>query len=440
MAKEVIMPKFGFTQETADIVRWLKHEGDPVEMGDLIAEVTTDKVNMEVEAMDSGILAGLKYREGDTVPVAQVIAYILKPGESLPTDAPPPSQPRPDLVSRGAPAAEVVPSPIAATPIAMRVAQELNVDLTRVPGSGIGGRITREDVEGFSRRGSTSGGKVCATPSARRAAREQGIELTQVPGTGPHGRVQTPDVILFSQNKTPVEADIHRRESIVGLGTEAEVVPMSSMRRTIASRLQQSYQQVPHIFFDAEIDMTAIEGLRVYAGKVSITAFITRITAWALTKHPFINSRLDGSNILLMKNINIGIAIALDDGLIVPVIRNADQKPVLQIADEISSLTERAKANQLKLEDLADGTFTISNLGMFGVDRFTAIINPPQTAILAVSRAVKKFVPDEKDQPVLRPMMTVTLAVDHRVIDGALAALFLRDLRDGLERPGRLIL
>jgi pyruvate dehydrogenase E2 component (dihydrolipoamide acetyltransferase) len=224
------------------------------------------------------------------------------------------------------------------------------------------------------------------------------------------------------------------------VGTEVEVVPMSSMRRTIASRLQQSYQQVPHIFFDADVDLTAIEGLRAYAGKVSITAFLTRITAWALTKHPFINSRLDGGNILLMKNINIGIAIALDDGLIVPVIRNADQKPVLQIAQEISSLTERARASQLKLEDLADGTFTISNLGMFGVDRFTAIINPPQTAILAVSRAVKKFVPDENDQPVLRPMMTVTLAVDHRVIDGALAALFLRDLRDGLERPGRIIL
>jgi pyruvate dehydrogenase E2 component (dihydrolipoamide acetyltransferase) len=315
------------------------------------------------------------------------------------------------------------------------------VDVRRVTGSGIGGRITREDVEGFARGRSAPAGKVRATPSARRIARELGVELNQLQGTGPHGRVQTPDVILFTQTQPFGETQAHSDAPVVGIGTEADAIPMSSIRRTIASRVQQSYQQVPHIFLDADIDLTAIEELRADAGtKVSITAFITRITAWALTKHPFINSRLDGGNILLMKNINIGIAVALEDGLIVPVIRNADLKPVLQIANEISSLTERARANQLKLDDLADGTFTISNLGMFGVDRFTAIINPPQTAILAVSRAAKKFVPDENDQPVLRPMMTVTLSVDHRVIDGALAAQFLRDLRDGLERPGRIIL
>ena len=438
MAKEVIMPKFGFTQETAEIVKWLKHEGDKVEMGDLIAEVTTDKVNMEVEAMDEGILAGLKYKEGDVVPIAQVIAYILKPGEEVPksTEAPAPSQPQADSAPSAAVTAQAIPAAGAnATPVAARVAQDLNVDLSRVAGSGSGGRITREDVEAFAHGQVFVGGKVRATPSARRIANESSVDLHQVSGTGPNGRIQGPDVVQFAQRAPSMQPGV-----MLIAGNDAEVIPMSSMRRTIASRLQQSYQQSPHIYFDAEVDITELEKLRAFAGKVSMTAFITRIVAWALTRHPYINSQLNGNDILLMKNINIGIAVALDNGLIVPVLRNANEKSVLKIATEIGEIAEKAKSNQLKPEDLADGTFTISNLGMFGVDRFTAIINPPQTAILAVSRAVKKFVPDENDQPTVRSMMNITLSVDHRVIDGAVAAKFLSDLRDGLEGPGRIIL
>lgn len=440
MAKEVIMPKFGFTQETAEIVKWLKQEGDKVEMGDLIAEVTTDKVNMEVEAMDEGILAGLKYKEGDVVPVAQVIAYIIKPGEKVPksTEAPVPLQPQAASAPSAPVPSQTVPAGGAggnATPVAARVAQDLNVDLSRVTGSGSGGRITREDVEAFARGQVSSNGKVRATPSARRIANENSVVLNQVQGTGPNGRIQGPDVIQFAQRGPSMQPGV-----MPLAGYEAEIIPMTSMRRTIASRLQQSYQQSPHIYFDAEVDITELEKLRAFAGKVSMTAFITRIAAWALTKHPYINSQIDGNNILLMKNINIGIAVALDNGLIVPVLRNANEKSVLKIATEIGEIAEKAKSNQLKPEDLADGTFTISNLGMFGVDRFTAIINPPQTAILAVSRAAKKFVPDANDQPTVRSMMNITLSVDHRVIDGAVAAKFLSDLRDGLEGPGRIIL
>ena len=437
MAKEVIMPKFGFTQETAEIVKWLKQEGDKVEMGDLIAEVTTDKVNMEVEAMDEGILAGLKYKEGDVVPIAQVIAYILKPGEEVPksTEAPVLSQAQTASAPTETVNAQAVPAGANATPVAARVATDLNIDLSRVAGSGSGGRITREDVESYARGQVSANGKVRATPSARRIANESNVDLHQVQGTGPNGRIQGPDVIQFSQRGPSIQPGMMPLS-----GNEAEVVPMSSMRRTIANRLQQSYQQSPHIYFDADIDVTELEKLRAYAGKVSMTAFITRIVAWALIRHPYINSQLNGNDILLMKNINIGLAVALDNGLIVPVIRNANNKSVLQIATEIADFAEKAKANQLKPDDLTDGTFTISNLGMFGVDRFTAIINPPQTAILAISRAMKKFVPDENDQPTVRSMMTVTLSVDHRVIDGAVAAQFLRDLRDGLESPGRIIL
>ncbi len=439
MAKEVIMPKFGFTQETAEIVEWVKHEGDAVEVGDLIVEVTTDKVNMEVDATEDGILSGLKYKEGDIVPVATVIAYILKPGDSLPSDSAPvasSSAPQPVSVSPSIPA----PSS-SATPVAMRVAQELNVDLTKISGSGIGGRITREDVESHAKQGTE---KISATPAARRIAREQGVDLSLVTGSGPNGRIQGDDVFRIKTGSVApviVEKAVAKATETTG---DSEVVPMSSIRRTIANRLQQSAQQAPHIFFDAEIDITALEVLRQRSNqrgeKIGLTALITRIVAWALTKHPYINSQLHVTNILLMKNINVGVAVALDNGLIVPVIRNADKKSVFNISTEINLLAEKARQNNLKPDDLVEGTFTISNLGMFGVDRFTAIINPPQSAVLAVSRAVKKFIPDEAGNPVLRPMMTVTLSADHRVIDGAVAAQFLSDLRSGLEQPEIIIL
>jgi pyruvate dehydrogenase E2 component (dihydrolipoamide acetyltransferase) len=220
------------------------------------------------------------------------------------------------------------------------------------------------------------------------------------------------------------------------------------MRRTIAQRLQKSYQESPHIFFEAEIDVTGAEALRATANerlgkgqlKVSLTALIARACAWALGRHPMVNARIEGDDILLLAEINLGIAVALDaaeygGGLIVPVVRDVPRKGLAQLAAEIADLAERARTNRLRPDDVAGGTFTISNLGMFGVDRFTAIINPPQAAILAVGRVRKQFVPDAADQPVARPLMSVTLSADHRIVDGAVAARFLKDLRDGLERP-----
>jgi pyruvate dehydrogenase E2 component (dihydrolipoamide acetyltransferase) len=447
MAKEVIMPKFGFTQESAEIVKWLKHEGDAVEMGDPIAEVTTDKVNMEVEATESGILAGLRYKEGDIVPVTQIIAFIIKPGESAPQ-----LQMETDLSSLQLESAvnqQPLPSTATAniTPVAMRVAQDLGVNPQQIVGTGIGGRITREDVEAFVHNQS-SDGKIRATPAARRVAREQNIDLHSVHGTGPSGRVQGSDVVQFAAIKSSARAVPDKSASATFDEMEAEIVSMTSIRRTIAERLQHSHQEAPHIYLDVNVDVTALEALRQRANKtpqansvkISLTALIIRIAAWALGRNPYINSRLDGNKVLLFKEINIGMAVALENGLIVPVIRNADKKSVFNVATEMTSLTERARLNQLHPNDLANGTFTISNLGMFGVDRFTAIINPPQSAILAIGRVTKRFMPDENEKPVLRPMMTVTLSADHRVVDGAVAAIFLRDLRDGLEHPEMIIL
>lgn len=448
------MPKFGFTQESAQIVRWLKQAGDAVEQGDPIAEVTTDKVNMEVEAPATGILDGLRFGEGDTVPVTEIIAFIRGAQETLPAGTPAPATsaaPAPAAPVPSANAPEVRAS-APATPVAAKLAADLGVDVNHVAGTGPGGRVTRRDVEAHAAQSAPAAeGKVRAAPAARRVARELGVDLATVAGSGPGGRVQSADVqaearrMTTDAGRTPAQAEAAagpRPASLV-----VKTVPLAGMRRTIAQRLQKSFQEAPHIFFDAEIDVTAAEGLRARANarlskdqpKISLTAIVAKACAWALGRHPWLNSWLIGDEIQVCGDVNLGVAVALEEGLIVPVVPAAQTKGLAQLAAEIADLAERARTNRLRPDDVAGGTFTISNLGMFGVDRFTAILNPPQVGILAVSRARKQFVPDEHDQPVARPLMTVTLSADHRVVDGAAAARFLADLRAALEDPGLLL-
>lgn len=462
MAHEVIMPKFGFTQETAEIVRWLKHEGDVVEQGEPIAEVTTDKVNMEVEAPASGILSGIRYREGEVVPVTQVIAYILQPGEALPGGP-------------AAPTSSVTPSPATtitaeqpieagsarATPVAARLAEAEGVDLSQVQGSGPGGRITRKDVEAYLASRAEVEGKVRAVPAARRLARELGVDLKQVVGSGPQGRIQSEDVrrayavqaqavAAVPAAATEVTKPVTPAPTVEALGVQtpiAEVIPLAGIRKVIAQRMQQSAQNAPHIHLEITVDATAAEALRARANqrlkpgqaKVSLTAVIARACAWALTQHPRLNAWLmatpQNEQIIIPAQVNLGIAVAVEEGLIVPVVRDAARKSLLQLATEINDLVERARQNRLKPEDVVEGTFTISNLGMFGVERFTAIINPPQVAILAVGSLRREVVADEQGQIHVRPVFTVTLCADHRVVDGAVGARFLADLREALEQP-----
>jgi pyruvate dehydrogenase E2 component (dihydrolipoamide acetyltransferase) len=439
--KNVIMPKLGFTMTESTIVQWIKGEGDYVEQGEPIAEVTTDKVNMEVEAPASGTLAGLKYKEGDTVPVTEVIAYILKTGESVPQDPSPASHPNMSASTNA--------SGSNATPVAARAAQELGVDLARVPGTGAGGKVTREDVEAFAAK---LGGKMRATPAARRLARESGIDLATLQGSGPNGRVQARDVEESSRQKvadkieTAIQSPVSNSQAPISVLQSQ--IPYAGMRKTIGTRLQQSYQQAPHVTFDIDVDVSAAEALRSKVNaqlregqvRVSLTAIIAKACAWALLRHPLMNARLDlaADQIILNHAVHLGIAVALDEGLVVPVVRDAQAKGIRQIADEVADLAMRTKANKLRADEMGGGTFTISNLGMFGVDVFTAIINPPETGILAVGRARKRFVPDAHDQPVLKPILTVRLSADHRVVDGAVAAKFLSDIRVALEDPAMM--
>lgn len=445
MPVPIILPKFGFTLETADIVKWLKHEGETVRSGDPICEVTTDKVNMEVEAPEAGTLYNLLYAEGATVPVTQVICYLLRPGEAPPAGGIP-APVAPVAAAAPAEAAPSAPASPKATPVAQRMAEAAQVDLAQIQGTGPGSRVTRRDVETALAAVPSEPGKVRATPAARHIAQQAGVDIQTVAGTGPRGRIQAHDVqqALAAPPPVAVAQPVAPAATSVPAATDdmPRTVKMEGMRRTIANRLQKSFQTAPHIFFEADIDMTGIEALRARLKarneKLSVTAIVVKAVAGVLLRHPDLNATTDGESISFWPTANIGVAVALEAGLIVPVVHHAERLTLRAIQSRVDDAAARARQNGLSVADMVDGTFTISNLGMFGVDRFTAIINPPQVAILAVGRTTRQFVPDEAGQPVLKSLLTITLSADHRVVDGAQAAQFMADLRNVLEDPALL--
>lgn len=432
MPVPVIMPKFEMAQESGKVLRWLKQEGEAVTKGEAILEVETDKVAMEVEAPASGTLVGIRAGPDEVVPIGQPIAYILLPGE----------------VWEGAPGASPAASPAGApraTPVAERIAQAHGVDLSAVPGTGPGGRVTKADVEAFLAQRAAEG-KVKAAPAARRLARELGVDLQQVKGTGPGGRIQSEDVRRAAEAlragvspealEAPARPAIRRR------------VPLAGMRRIIAERMSRSVREAPQFTVSIDVEMgramAIVEDLAAWAEReggprVTLTALLVKACAWALRRHPALNATLEGEEILEWEDVNIGVAVAVPEGLVVPVIPEADRRGVWEIARMLEEKVGRAREGRLRPEDVQGGTFTLSNLGMYGIDRFTAILNPPQAGILAVGRVAKRPVVGEGDEVVVRPVATLTLTADHRVIDGAQAAQFMDDLRWVLERPGILL-
>jgi pyruvate dehydrogenase E2 component (dihydrolipoamide acetyltransferase) len=436
-----IMPKFDMDQEKATIISWSKKEGDLIQFDETVLTVETEKVAIDVPAPATGILARILFNDGDVVPVTKVIAYILKEGETLadlpPADEtlPPPAKPEIVPVPQTMPAASAASTP--ATPVALRMANEEGVDISKVSTSGT--RITREDVERYLASQKPVGRvTIAATPAARRVARESGVALETVPGSGPRGRVQSADVLAAK----PVSVSAtHERE--------AEIVPLTSIRRTIAERMQHSFQELPHIALTVDVDMTEAENVRKRLNmqaeklgqmRVTVTAIIIKVVAWALIRNPYLNASFNGDSISLWKDVNIGVAAAAPQGLIVPVLKDADKLGVGEINLRLTELAERARENKLKIEDVQGGTFTISNLGMFGIRQFRAVINPPESAILAVGGIVRTpKVVDDQDRVEVRPMLSLTLSADHRVIDGIVAAHFLSDLAAGLESPSMLL-
>jgi pyruvate dehydrogenase E2 component (dihydrolipoamide acetyltransferase) len=440
-----IMPKFDMDQEKATIVNWTKAEGEKVKAEETVLVVETEKVAIDVPCPANGTLAGIRFNAGDTVPVTTVIAYILKEGETpadLPKDV---QQAVPARVEsapvKAAPSSAPEPAP-AVTPVAARLAREKGVDLNQVTAHG--DRITREDVEQFIAGQKTTAApeKPAATPAARRLARENNLPLGSIAGSGPHGRIQAADVSAAVQ---PVTAAAPVK---VG-GRAAQVVPLTGIRQTIAERMTASFHDIPHISLTVEADATRLESAQKSltrlaekdgTGKITVTALLVKIVAWALERNPYINASFIDGKIHLWQDINIGVATAIPDGLIVPVIRQVGQKSIREIAAGLQDLTLRAREGRLALSDVQHGTFTISNLGMFGIRQFRAVINPPESAILAVGAVVRKpVVINDRDEVAVRPILNITISADHRVIDGVVAARFLSDLVQGIEAPESLL-
>ena len=433
MATEMIMPKVDMDQETGTVVEWLKTEGEQVKEGETILVIETDKIAIDVESPGTGTLAGISAHPGDVIPIGTVIAYILEEGEELPEDAaqpeaaPEPSQEEAPLEEKGVPA----------TPVARKMAASHDLNLSELTPTGKGGKVTKEDVQAAldGEKQTLPSGKVIASPAARRSARLKGIDLSQVRGTGPGGRIQATDV-----------EDFRGRPGLPAPSSDlrGERIPLIGMRRTIADRLTASYQNIPHIQFTASVDMTNFNKARKEYnelaemrgdGKVSVSALLVKIVAMALAEHPWLNSSLQEEAILLHEEINIGLAVALEEGLIVPVIKNADQKGIREIAAEGTDLVTRAREDALTTPDVKGATFTVSNLGPFGVEQFNAIINPPEAGILAVGATTPEVVPLEGGAIAIRPIMRFTLSADHRIVDGAVAANFIADLKAKLENP-----
>jgi pyruvate dehydrogenase E2 component (dihydrolipoamide acetyltransferase) len=429
MITEVYLPALGETMTEARIVSWLKQEGSPVAKGEPIFEIETDKATLEVESLSGGYLRKIIQAADKTVPVGETVALITDtPDEPLPAGgaaAPAPAQPAaseapasPAAAPAAAASNKAGSKKLVASPRARRLADKVNLDVSLLAGlgTGPGGRIVEADVKRY-----LDGHK--AAPAAAPAAP---VASTPAPAPAP----------------APVAP---AAQPVLG-GSE---IPLVGMRKAIAERMTASVHTSPHIYVTMSIDMTAAEAWRKKANavrearkqrSVSATAVILKVCAWALERHPRVNASIKGDRIVEHEEINIGMAVALEDGLIVPVVHNVVAKGIGRIGEEIADLGERARSNRLKASEMSGGTFTVSNLGMFGVDQFTAIINQPEAAILAVGRIAKQFVPGENDEPMVKPMMTVTLSADHRIIDGAIAARFLADVRTGLEDPSLVLL
>jgi pyruvate dehydrogenase E2 component (dihydrolipoamide acetyltransferase) len=432
MATPVIMPKLEMAQETATVIEWLKQEGEHVEKGEPLLAVETNKATVEIESPASGILAGIRVKPEQVVPVTEVIAYILQPGEELPREA--------EIISLPWPQAPV-PPPVRATPVAQRMAQDHGVDLSTVVGTGPWGRVTKVDVEAALSvshlAAGVQGEKVRATPAARHIAREREVDLAAVTGSGPRGRIQAADVLAF----TPAP--------MVALEPVAEVVPLTGVRRVIAERMATSAQTTARVTLVTEADATALvearEQLKAdvadeWGFAPGYNDLLGIIVARALREFPYMNARLsdDGQTIERLAAVNLGMAADTERGLLVPVIWNADQKGLRAFGTEFRALVERARAGKATPEDLTGGTFTITNLGMYDIDAFTPIINLPEAAILGVGRIQPKPVVQD-GEIVVRQMWTLSLVFDHRLVDGAPAARFLQRIKQFIENPYLLL-
>jgi len=423
MATTVFMEALSPTMEEGRLIKWHKHEGDAVKAGETLAEVETDKAIMDLQARADGTLRQVSVAEGQTVPVGKEIAVIVAPGETVGAApvAAAPATAKPSAVSPPPSAAPSVTATVGAppdatrvkaSPLAKRMAQEAGVDLKLLQGSGPGGRVVRKDLEGV--------------------------------GSRERGAVPTGAATADAPRAVPLPSPVS--PGVVGSGAAYEDIPLSQIRKTIAKRLAASLGPVPHYFLTTEVDMERAAEAREALnrdlgdeGRISFNDIVVKAAALALTRHRACNAWFQDDHIRYWNEVHVGVAVAVEDGLITPVIRHADRKSLREIGRETHDLAQRARNRRLRPEEYTGSTFSVSNLGMFDIDQFTAVINPPEAAILAVGSVAQKPVVVD-GAIVARRRMRVTLGCDHRVIDGATGAVFLKTLKQMLENPLAMLL
>lgn len=453
---DVLMPRLSDTMTEGVLARWVMHEGDEVKRGDILAEIETDKATMDLEAYDSGTLTKILVEEGATVAIGEPLAVIGEPGEGGGGEAAEPDagkeEPAEAKSSEKQPAEE---EPAEKEPSEEQPSDEKS---EKEPAEQPSEEPAEEPAEqpageGKDQRGDTE--RIRATPLVRSLARERGIDLSTVKGSGPNGRIVRADLDEVAQQpagapeKAPGEKPAEPAAAPAAVAPTPsegdEKIPLSSIRRITAQRLTES-AAAPHFYLTTVVDTAALLDFRAQLNdqlgddgvRISVTDLLVRACAVVLRTHPEVNASWGGDHVLRRARVNVGIAVAIEDGLIVPVIRDADRKTVREISAEAGDLGERARSGRLKPDEFSGGTFTISNLGMFGITEFTAVINPPEAAILAVGAAAET--PVVRDGSVtVTTTMYLTLTVDHRVLDGATGAAFLRDLVKVLEEPLRIV-
>ena len=461
MAFEIIMPKLGVDMQEGEIIEWKKQEGDVVNEGDILLEIMSDKTNMELEAEDSGVLLKITRQAGETVPVTEVIGYIGAEGEVVADNAA--SAPAAEAALQVEEVATVEATVVAktkapvvheggkvrATPKARKVARELGIDIAQVPGTGAKGRVHADDVENFK------GAQPKATPLARKIAADLGIDLASVSGTGFGGKITKEDILAISapaQVKEAAAAPVVEAKPEKVLPEGVEVIPMSAMRKAISKGMTHSYLTAPTFTLNYDVDMTNLMALRKQVldpimnktgMKVTFTDLIGLAVVRTLMKeeHRYLNASLidDAQNIELHKFVNLGIAVGLDDGLIVPVVHGADKMSLSDFVVASKDVIKKAQAGKLKAAEMSGSTFSITNLGMFGTKSFNPIINQPNSAILGVSATIQTPVVVD-GEVVVRPIMGLCLTIDHRIVDGMNGAKFMVDLKHLIENPMELLI
>ena len=412
MAKDILMPLLSPSMTEGTLVKWIKKEGDAVKSGDILAEVETDKATMDLEAFDSGILRKILISEGSRVPVQTRIGIIGAKDEKIDESAPAPAK------SATAPAQAEAPA-------------------------------KKEDLKAPAASFTPSStGRVKASPLAKKVAQEKGVNIATLTGTGPGGRIVKKDVLGASANGHAPSggSSVYPRGPIAKEGVQK----LTTMRSVIAKRLLESKTQIPHFYLEIEVDAKPLLDLRAQLNdslgklnppvKLSLNDFVLKASAEAVRRVPAVNASFEGDAIRQFADVQLSFAVAIPDGLITPIIREAQNKSLIQISAEAKSLAAKAKEGKLKPEEFQGGTFTVSNLGMLGIDRFSAIINPPQAAILAIGNIVKKPVVGPNDEIVVGHCQSITLSCDHRVVDGAVGAAYLKELRELIEKPALLLL